>query len=89
MRFMVKDGYPKPIPGDSIYSTSADLHAYLGDFLGYHPTLMLDSEGFDGTKIPLAAVDRWNENIAQKREDYVKTAYPRSVPFKTPMKTSI
>lgn len=76
---------PRPLPGASEDATSADIHAYLGNFSN-PPCLLLDSEGFMGdipvTDIPLAAARRWNPAIAEKRREYVETAYPRYVAIK-------
>ena len=74
---LVEKGHSKPIPGrpHETESTSADIHAYLGNFESY-PALMLDSEGFNGTK-PRAAEGRWNVGTAEQRTEVVKKVYPR------------
>jgi hypothetical protein len=87
IRLFCKDGGAKPASSDpqSIESTSADIHAYIGACATQNPlnVLLLDCEGINGTTpsafksvfrhLPLERLNK----LLDIRKDFVNAAFPR------------
>lgn len=80
LRTLVKEGTNQPIPSKlkGTKSSSADIHAYIGQ-CGLKTTLLLDCEGSGGTipKSLTAIRKRFHEFFLRDRKPYVDIAYPR------------